>query len=406
MQNKNDLSHALSSGRLHALDNLRALLALLGIPFHACLLLLVVTGHRLMTNFDLYLLVSQVQPFNAALFLFVFFFHVFRMPAFFLLAGFFAHFIYQRSTVRKLLTNRFIRIAVPLLFIIIWFYPIYLNSVLLNAVHQSFLNHQNVWPVFLSQIKHDWLQGKTWSSMDNTRDAWFLDYLLWCYVMTLLLLFVKKLHPLTQVKRLTNHYVTHCLFTRARYILIPIMLTALMMTAHPSVWVVAYDTHLKPNLTLLACYSIWYFLGWWLWENHRDFSAFMKNPGWQLLAAIATYLIYLSILLHFANGNSVLMHIVGLFFYMLTMVLSVFAVIGLAWRYLNAPSFLRHISASAYWIYLVQMPILLVSIPIIALLHWSFLQQLIANILLCVLLCLSSYYFLVRPTWLHRILGG
>lgn len=406
MHSKNDLPHALSSSRLHALDNLRAILALLGIPFHACLLLLVVAGHKLVTNFDLYLLVSQAQPFNAALFLFVFFFHIFRMPAFFLLAGFFAHFIYQRSNIRKLLTNRFIRIAVPLLFIIIWFYPIYLNGVLVNAVHQSLLNHQSVWSIFSAQVKRDWLQGKTWTSMNNTRDAWFLDYLLWCYVITLLLLFVKQLHPLTQVKRLTRHCVTHCLFTRARYILMPIVLTALMMTAHPAVWVVAYDTHLKPNFTLLACYSIWYFLGWWLWENHRDFSDFMKNPAWQLLAAIATYLIYLSILLHFSNGNSVFMHILGLFFYMLSMVLSVFAVVGLAWRYLNAPSFLRHISASAYWIYLVQMPILLVSVPIIALWHGSFLQQLIANILLCILVCLSSYYFLVRPTWLRRILGG
>lgn len=403
----NAAPHCSSASRLHALDNLRALLALLGIPFHACLLLLLVSSHTVVNNLDLYPLIHRAPFAHAVLFLTVFFIHLFRMPAFFLLAGFFAHFIYARNTVRKFLTNRLLRIGLPLLFIMIWLYPSYLNGVLISAVHQSVVQHQSMSSLFLSHLKNDWVQGATWRILDNTRDAWFLDYLLWCYLITLLLLFIKSLHPLTKLKQTVNHCVGQCLFTRARYILLPLVLTALMMTAHPSVWLVAYDIHLRPDLTLLAFYGVWYFLGWWLWHNHPDFSAFLKNPGTQLLGAVITYIAYLTLYLHFAETTYVIAHGLGLFFYMLTMVLSVFGVVGLAWRYLNhAQAWLRYISASAYWVYLVQIPILLISIPLLALTHMPFWLQCIANTVLCFFLCLSSYHVLVRATWLKYIIGG
>jgi hypothetical protein len=88
------------------------------------------------------------------------------------------------------------------------------------------------------------------------------------------------------------------------------------------------------------------------------------------------------------------------------MVLSVFGVLGLAWRYLSARTWLHYISASAYWVYLVQMPILLITIPVIALLAVPFFVQWLMNTLLCGLLCLASYHVLIRPTWLRHILGG
>ena len=44
--------------------------------------------------------------------------HVWRMPAFFLLAGFFAHLLLERRTTRAFIRNRIERIAVPL--IIFW----------------------------------------------------------------------------------------------------------------------------------------------------------------------------------------------------------------------------------------------------------------------------------------------
>jgi len=403
----NNVPHALSSSRLHALDNLRALLALLGIPFHACFLLFLIASHTVVNYLDLYPLLQHEPVSHSALFLIIFFIHLFRMPAFFLLAGFFAHFIYARSDVKKFLTNRLLRIGLPLFFIIIWLYPSYLNGVLIAAAHESLLQQQNIAPLVWSHLKNDWLQGKTWSILDNTRDAWFLNYLLWFYLITLLGLFIKSLHPLTQFKQALNHCVGQCLFTRARYILLPLILTGLMMTAHPAVWLVAYDIHLRPDLTLLTFYGVWYFLGWWLWHNHPDFSAFFNNPGYQLLSAVMTYIIYLAIYLQFAETTHLIIRVIGLFFYMLTMVLSVFGVVGLAWRYLNhAQVWLRYISASAYWVYLVQIPILLISIPLIALTHMSFWLQFIVNTVLCFFLCLSSYHLLVRYTWLRHVLGG
>src|SRR3712207_5022683 len=90
------------SERLHALDGIRAFALLLGIVLHSAL--------SFLPGLDLKLWpISDVQK-NGALYLVVFVIHIFRMSAFFLVAGFFARLLLYRRGVREFWRNRIARI--------------------------------------------------------------------------------------------------------------------------------------------------------------------------------------------------------------------------------------------------------------------------------------------------------
>ena len=135
--------------RLHALDNLRAILALLGIPFHATLFLFLTSqNYAAGLHFDLYQLLKAAPVSYSITFLIIFFSHIFRMPAFFLLAGFFAHLLYQKMELKKFFVNRFFRIGLPFLVVMLWLVPSYLNSILIGAAKlhiQQNINFSDAW---------------------------------------------------------------------------------------------------------------------------------------------------------------------------------------------------------------------------------------------------------------------
>jgi len=94
MQNKRDCSW----------DFMRAFYLLLGIPFHAAVVY--------STHFDW----SVTSPDRSvALTLLADFIHTFRMPGFFVIAGYFSILILLRSDARSWLAKRFVRLGVPLL---------------------------------------------------------------------------------------------------------------------------------------------------------------------------------------------------------------------------------------------------------------------------------------------------
>jgi len=88
--------------RLHYLDHLRAILMLLGIPYHAALAFSIHQDWIVEANRDSVLL-SWIAQYS----------HTFRMPAFFLIAGFFAMMLCRRDA-GAWWRSRMIRLGVPL----------------------------------------------------------------------------------------------------------------------------------------------------------------------------------------------------------------------------------------------------------------------------------------------------
>jgi fucose 4-O-acetylase-like acetyltransferase len=93
--------------RYHALDALRAAMMLLGLVLHSAASY---TQRPLGEAWPIH------DPHNSVLFdLLVVFIHLFRMPVFFFVAGFFAALLYARDSARGLARNRVRRVLLPLL---------------------------------------------------------------------------------------------------------------------------------------------------------------------------------------------------------------------------------------------------------------------------------------------------
>lgn len=90
--------------RIHSLDGLRGVLMLLGIPYHAAL------------AFSLESWLISSAELSVSLEVLAEVLHVWRMPTFFIIAGFFAVLMLRRMGTRGWLRGRFQRLGVPLLF--------------------------------------------------------------------------------------------------------------------------------------------------------------------------------------------------------------------------------------------------------------------------------------------------
>ena len=96
--------------RYHGLDALRGFAMILGVVIHASMFYLEGIGASLG-----YEMTGEVPPSSSVIGGLFFFIHLWRMPFFFLLAGFFTRLMIRKRGVRKLLSNRFIRIFIPLI---------------------------------------------------------------------------------------------------------------------------------------------------------------------------------------------------------------------------------------------------------------------------------------------------
>ena len=83
----------MKANRLHSLDAMRGILMLLGVYFHIAVF-----------NYS-----------DSVLLLFIIHSHYFRMPAFFLISGFFGALLYYQKGSREMILNRIKRILLPLI---------------------------------------------------------------------------------------------------------------------------------------------------------------------------------------------------------------------------------------------------------------------------------------------------
>jgi surface polysaccharide O-acyltransferase-like enzyme len=109
--------------RYHALDGLRAGMMLLGLVLHSAV------------SYIIEPLPIDVWPYkdtqtHVSLDMLTFFIHLYRMPVFFVVAGFFAALLWQRDGVRGFLANRALRVGVPLMVFWLLTYPVATAAVL------------------------------------------------------------------------------------------------------------------------------------------------------------------------------------------------------------------------------------------------------------------------------------
>ncbi len=387
--------------RLIGLDYLRVFLVLLGIPFHTVLFL----AWRL-SDFTLALpslaQLTATLPYPAASLLVGFFsFYLYWMPVFFLLAGFFAHFAYQQRGMKAFALNRLRRIGGPLLFCTLW---LVLFGWLIDGLSCYFSSLAKVATLLHEAYRQE---GGLLGLLNHLGSVWFLYDLVIFYGLTLALLSLQRCFSLLQRGwQFFDHSLTRLFIKQWHYGLFALLGVFLMAK---SVWLgyTPLDASVKPDGCLLIFYGVWYAMGWWLWKHQGQFKRFFKHSWKMFFIAMLLYSAFLGCYYAAANTEQRYVKGIGLVLDQLALSVSVFALFGIAWHStMLQHTVVRYLSGASYWLYLTQIAFITAFMALTTPSAAQFYQQSLQISVATLCLSLLSYQFIVRSTWLNRVVGG
>ncbi len=170
------------------------------------------------------------------------------------------------------------------------------------------------------------------------------------------------------------------------------------------------DRSLIPETASLVGFGTAFAFGWLVHRQTDLLQSWARSWLLHLVVAIGATAICLSIVgpaLKLAFAKPEAQTTLFAFAYCTALWCWVFAITGAAVRFLsNASPVRRYLADSSYWLYLMHLPvvaafqILVSDLP----LHWS--VKLPMVLVPSMALLLLSYHFLVRPTWIGRVLNG
>ncbi|GAB3771542.1 acyltransferase family protein [Ramlibacter monticola] len=365
--------------RLHALDNLRAIMMWLGIVLHVSFMHVV--GPTSLPWRD--------ERRTAVADMLVTFIHAFRMPVFFILAGFFVALLAQRLGAMGMLRHRMCRLALP--FAVFWPLLFFASSLaglaFLNRIaHGRWGLDESVVPAHLS-------------GAPNTMHLWFLWMLIWYSVATALVLRLggRRLGAWLQC-------AGNCLgLLGARwwgFVLLALPL-AWIGSAYPGGFLPVGGSFLPPPPEWLH-HGLFFAFGLALFAHQQVlFAAYRRHWGVFAFAGLAFFLLALDLLKRYAPPFFIA------YAYNAAAWLWSFAWIGLALRVLDARrAWMAWLADSAYWVYLVHMPLTMVFGALLFGLPLPAEVKILANIGVTTAVCLLTYAWWVRRGWIGVLLNG
>ena len=377
------------SGRLHSFDNLRAILMWLGIVLHVAINH--TTGPSALPWRD-----SQTTPLADLVLLFI---HAFRMPAFFILAGYFVALLIAQRGYRGMLTHRLRRLALP--FAIFWPILIVCTTVLM-------LVYLHLMAYGTAGIDISLLAKKSKiGSPFNTMHMWFVYYLIWFCVLTAV--FKPAAARLPAGLRQGADTLFRMLAARWWGPLLLTLPLALIGSTYRAGMLAANGSFI-PNLSELAHHGLFFVFGLYL-HRHQDalFPLFVARRWRFALAGCVSFVLVLGAFNSFVAHPHGVAHIelVIAFLYNLTSWLWSLALVGLFLRYAPTQNrVLRYVSDSSYWVFLVHM---LGTIGFGAILYgqaFGPVTKMGLNVLATTAACLLTYQLCVRHTFIGVLLNG
>lgn len=361
------------SERLHHLDALRALTMVLILPAHA----LAIVGLR-----------GGWNEAESALYWTI---HVFRLPLFFLVAGFFAALLIEARGLSALLRNRAIRIGVPMLVGVLAVVPL----ITLEVQALSEQPHR-------SQV-----EGVGAFVDPHPSFLWFLWYLTLIYVAALLTRRLLATAPKARHRLLAMG--RRLLAPRAAPLLLAVP-TALLLYRQPTWLASAPSESFAPQFDLLGYYAIFFAAGWTLFAAPELRTSIELRPRHYLMQA--TIALPLALALYLlqkdpAFGASRGIHLLALGLLSVATWTLVFGLLGVARRFGARPNpALRYWTDAAYWIYLSHFPVMAAIALAIAVLPMPEALRLAVLALATLAVIFLAYGAFVRHTAIGRVLHG
>jgi len=330
----------------------------------------------------------------------VFFIHVFRMPIFYAMAGFFACMLYFRRGPAGLARNRATRILVP--FIVGW-------GALFPLIRMGF--------VFATTAQAGSVTGGLEATagllatgdlyMDSTAHLWFLEYLLLLYVTALLAGPLVRRLP-ESLRSGTLNLFDKLLNSNWRplWFAAPTALTLCLMRYGT----LETSASFIPAPRVLLAYGVFFFFGWLLYLRRDLVQTFTRHAWLQVLLALLLMPFNMHAIGWLLNpsdpgGGAAFATIVGTGALMVWLLL--FGITGLFLRYLDRQiPVVRYIVDASYWLYLIHLPFTIWVPGLLSGLTWPALAKAAAVFCLSSPLWLLSYHFLVRGTIIGKVLNG
>ncbi len=382
--------------RLDYLDATRAFALVLGVVFHASLSFMpVFIGWAVMD--------VSTSPLVAMFFTVS---HSFRMPTFFLLAGFFGYLTFHRQGARDFVRTRTLRIVVP--FVAGWFilHPLIVSGWTMGFA--SLRGDYDFWAAIVAGFKS--LESLP-AGIFTRSHLWFLYYLAMITAMTLVVRGLLTLTGRGQDRLVRGGDALVGWLAKSR-----LALPALAIPTAGALWFMRIwgmdtpDQSLLPHLPVLAVYGGFFGLGWMLGRQREAIDRFAHLTLARCLLAVvalAGTLRLSGIQMDPGHPQRTAAHAAFVLCYAAMMWLLVFLTIGVFKKLCQTPrAWVRYAADSSYWLYLVHLPIVVwlqVAVAEVEL-HWSLKLGFITAATLAV--SWLSYDLFVRSTWVGWLLSG
>lgn len=363
--------------RLYALDKLRACLMWLGIVLHAAV-------NHMASPSEIPWRDSQVSPAADLLVLLI---HAFRMPLFFVLAGFFLARLHERHGALAMLRHRLRRLGLPLLV----FWPVLTVATGLLVLMFVHLMKRGV-----IGIDPSLLTNPDGAPRLGRMHLWFIVDLLWLSVAAYALVHYVPAGIGQRVRR------TCALLCEAWWGGLCLALPLALLSLHYPRGLVMPSPSFVPDIPELLHFGLFTLVGWHAYAQ-RDVLLAQLGQAWKRNALAGLVGFIASVAALSKGGNGMLLALL----YACTAWAWSFALLGIFSRTAQQPStWLNYLSASSYWVYLVHM---VGTIGFGVLLYratWGVGPKLLVNIAATTAVSLISYHLFVRRTWIGKMLNG
>jgi glucan biosynthesis protein C len=374
--------------RIHAMDSLRAIMMLLGIVLHTTITYI---GGEPNSGWPL----RDPNTFSQFQEWLLDYIHVFRMPIFMVVAGFFAALLFYERSPRKMLINRIKRILYPFIVAILILWP-------LTTLAFSYSNNVFSWDRTFDSPIGTMFVGTTLNTFkylnafipERTMHLWFLYYLMiFSLVSYLLGLLFRKLPCFTSRitiifnKIIQKPYLKLLFFTTLTYCLFQIIDKKISFSFIPS-------------LDTFFFYFYFYVFGWILFKSKELLPTFMNFDWLFLVLGTVIYTSYYLIDLEYHPAIRTLINSTCLWMF-------IFGIIGLFLRYAsNHSARMRYISDASYWVYLLHLPLTALIPGLIGNLKLPAIVKFLIVVVVATVICFATYHYLVRGTFIGKFLNG
>jgi glucans biosynthesis protein C len=367
-----------AASRYHALDALRAAMMFLGIYLHAAVAYSPIGGWP-----------YKPAQLTTALDSSVGLIHVFRMPVFYVMAGFFAALLLQRYGLRRAADNRLWRIVVP--FVVGWIllFPLVM---FLAALGRGGADRAL-----------DFILSGKFLAYAHPLHLWFLEYLIVLYLLAIMAVMAVRLGLPQNVRTVLLRLFRAAVQSPWAPLIfaVPSFLAMLLMK-HP--WLEDPPSFV-PVARIVAAYAIPFAFGLLLYLN-TDLLETLSRRAWLYAACAAAasvaYLASFAIPMERDTAFYVAraLHSVALW-------LLIFSVTGLFLRYLGGPSTLRrYLCDSSYFLYIAHMPVLIAFQLLLRDVPLPPLAKIPLALAATIAVLLPLYRYGVRPTFVGAVLNG